>query len=133
MLKLAQEREQLRVIDDQVGAPTGADLLADLSTHMLRTACTDTSVGGTYHAVASGQTSWHGYASHVIDFARTAGLPVKVAPGAIEAVPTSAFPTPAKRPLNSRLDTAKLRGRFGVVLPDWRHGVDRMLTEVLGR
>jgi len=56
-----------------------------------------------------------------------------VAPGAIEAVPTSAFPTPAKRPLNSRLDTAKLRGRFGVVLPDWRHGVDRMLTEVLGR
>ena len=133
MLKLAQEREQLRVIDDQVGAPTGADLLADLSTHMLRTARTDTSVGGTYHAVASGQTSWHGYASHVIDFARAAGLPVKVAAGAIEAVPTSAFPTPAKRPLNSRLDTARLRSRFGVVLPDWRHGVDRMLTEVLGR
>ncbi|MBK7529577.1 dTDP-4-dehydrorhamnose reductase [Piscinibacter sp.] len=133
MLKLAQEREQLRVIDDQIGAPTGADLLADLSAHMLRTARSDASVAGTYHAVASGQTSWHGYASHVIDFARAAGVAVKVAPGAIEAVPTSAFPTPAKRPLNSRLDTARLRSRFGVVLPDWRHGVDRMLTEVLGR
>ena len=133
MLKLAQERDQLRVIDDQIGAPTGADLLADLSAHMLRTARSDASVAGTYHAVASGQTSWHGYASHVIDFARAAGVAVKVAPGAIEAVPTSAFPTPAKRPLNSRLDTARLRSRFGVVLPDWRHGVDRMLTEVLGR
>jgi dTDP-4-dehydrorhamnose reductase len=133
MLKLAQERDQLRVIDDQVGAPTGADLLADLSAHMLRTARTDASVAGTYHAVAAGQTSWHGYAHHVIDFARAAGVPVKVAPGAIEAVPTSAFPTPAQRPLNSRLDTARLRSRFGVVLPDWRHGVDRMLTEVLGR
>jgi dTDP-4-dehydrorhamnose reductase len=133
MLKLAQERDQLRVIDDQIGAPTGADLLADLCAHVLRTARSDASVAGTYHAVASGQTSWHGYASHVIDFARAAGVPVKVAPGAIEAVPTSAFPTPAKRPLNSRLDTARLRGRFGVVLPDWRHGVDRMLIEVLGR
>ncbi len=133
MLKLAQERDQLRVIDDQIGAPTGADLLADLSALMLRTACSDASVAGTYHAVASGQTSWHGYASHVIDFARAAGVPVKVATGAIEAVPTSAFPTPAKRPLNSRLATARLRSRFGVVLPDWRHGVDRMLTEVLGR
>ena len=133
MLKLAQEREQLRVIDDQVGAPTGADLLADLSAHVLRTARSDASVAGTYHAVASGQTSWHGYASHVIDFARAAGVAIKVAPGAIEAVPTSAFPTPAKRPLNSRLDTARLRSRFGVVLPDWRYGVDRMLTEVLGR
>jgi dTDP-4-dehydrorhamnose reductase len=100
---------------------------------MLRTAQADSSVAGTYHAVATGQTSWHGYASHVIDFARAAGVAVKVAPGAIEAVPTSAFPTPAKRPLNSRLDTARLRSRFGVVLPDWRHGVDRMLTEVLGR
>lgn len=133
MLKLAQERETLRVIDDQVGAPTGADLLADLSAHMIRAARADASVAGTYHAVASGQTSWHGYASHVIAFARTAGVPLKVAEGAIEAVPTTAFPTPARRPLNSRLATRKLRERFGVVLPDWRQGVERMLTEVLGR
>ncbi|MBS0436407.1 MAG: dTDP-4-dehydrorhamnose reductase [Proteobacteria bacterium] len=133
MLKLAQEREALKVIDDQIGAPTGADLLADLSAHMIRAARADASLAGSYHAVAAGETSWHGYASHVIAFARAAGVPLKVAEGAIEAVPTSAFPTPARRPLNSRLSSARLRERFGLVLPDWRAGVERMLTEVLGR
>lgn len=133
MLKLAQEREALKVIDDQIGAPTGADLLADLTAHMIRAARVDESRAGTYHAVAAGQTSWHGYASHVIAFARAAGVPLKVAEGAIEAVPTTAFPTPARRPLNSRMSTRKLRERFDVVLPDWRAGVERMLTEVLGR
>ncbi len=133
MLKLAQEREALKVIDDQIGAPTGADLLADLTAHLLRAARGDASVSGTYHAVAAGETSWHGYASHVIAFARAAGVPLKVGAGAIEAVPTTAFPTPARRPANSRLATQKLRERFGLVLPDWRAGVDRMLIEVLGR
>ena len=133
MLKLAQEREALKVIVDQIGAPTGADLLADLSAHMIRAARADASLAGSYHAVAAGETSWHGYASHVIAFARAAGVPLKVAEGAIEAVPTSAFPTPARRPLNSRLSTARLRERFGLVLPDWRAGVERMLIEVLGR
>lgn len=133
MLKLAQEREALKVIDDQIGAPTGADLLADLTAHMIRAARGDASLSGTYHAVASGETSWHGYASHVIAFARKAGVALKVGVGAIEAVPTTAFPTPARRPLNSRLSTAKLRERFGLALPDWSSGVERMLTEVLGR
>ena len=133
MLKLAQEREALKVIDDQVGAPTGADLLADLTAHMIRAARSDASLSGTYHAVASGETSWHGYASHVVAFARAAGVPLKVAEGAIEAVRTTAFPTPARRPLNSRLSTDKLRERFGLVPPDWRAGVERMLAEVLGR
>ena len=131
MLKLAQERETLKVIDDQIGAPTGADLLADLTAHMIRAARGDVSLSGTYHAVASGETSWHGYASHVIAFARSAGVPLKVAEGAIAAVPTTEFPTPARRPLNSRLSTDKLRQRFGLVLPEWRTGVERMLTEVL--
>ncbi len=132
MLKLAQEREALKVIDDQIGAPTGADLLADLTAHMLRAARIDDSLAGTYHAVAGGETSWHGYASHVIAFARAAGVPLRVGEGAIAAVPTTAFPTPARRPLNSRLATAKLRERFGLALPDWRAGVDRMLAEVTG-
>ena len=100
---------------------------------MIRAARADASLAGSYHAVAAGETSWHGYASHVIAFARAAGVPLKVAEGAIEAVPTSAFPTPARRPLNSRLSTARLRERFGLVLPDWRAGVERMLIEVLGR
>ena len=132
MLRLAQEREELSVIDDQVGAPTGADLLADLSAHMLRSAWQRPALSGTYHAAAAGHTSWHAYATHVIDFARKAGMPIKVAPEAIRPVPSSAFKTAARRPNNSRLDTTRLRDSFGLHLPDWRVGVDRMLTEVLG-
>jgi dTDP-4-dehydrorhamnose reductase len=133
MLRLAQERDSLTVIDDQHGAPTGADLLADLTVHALRTALVRPEVAGTFHAAPRGETTWHGYATHVIQFARAAGLAVKVSPDAITAVPTSAFPTPAKRPGNSRMDTTRLQRTFGVALPDWRVGVDRMLTEVLGR
>jgi dTDP-4-dehydrorhamnose reductase len=132
MLRLAAEREQLNVIDDQHGAPTGAELLADLSAHMLRTVQAQPSLAGTYHAVASGETSWHGYAQHVIEFARRAGQPVRAQPHDIRPVPTSAYPTAARRPLNSRLDTRKLQQHFGLALPDWRIGVDRMLREVLG-
>ncbi len=130
MLRLAREREGLRVIADQIGAPTGADLLADLTAHMIRAARNDVSLSGTYHAAAAGETSWYGYANHVVAFARAAGVALKVAEGAIEAVPSSAFPTPARRPLNSRLATGKLRERFDVSLPDWRQGVDRMLAEI---
>ena len=132
MLKLAKERDRLTVIDDQIGAPTGADLLADLSAHCLRTALQRAEVAGTYHAVAAGETSWHNYARHVIEFARAAGQPIKVAPGAIAPVPTSAFPTPARRPGNSRMSTQKLQQTFGLALPAWQAGVERMLTEVLG-
>jgi dTDP-4-dehydrorhamnose reductase len=82
--------------------------------------------------VAQGETSWHGYARQVIEFARAAGQPIKVAPDAIAPVPTSAFPTPARRPGNSRMNTAKLQHTFGLCLPAWQSGVERMLTEVLG-
>ena len=132
MLKLARERDRLTVIDDQIGSPTGADLLADITAHVLRSAQQRPDVADTYHAVAQGETSWHGYASHVIEFARAHGQAIKVAPGAIEPVPTSAFPTPAMRPNNSRMDTRKLRATFGLALPHWQAGVERMLTEVLG-
>jgi dTDP-4-dehydrorhamnose reductase len=132
MLKLAAERERLTVINDQFGAPTGADVLADITAHAVRVATRCAELGGTYHAVAAGETSWHGYARHVIEFARAAGRPILVAPGAIEAVPTSAFPTPAKRPGNSRMNTHKLCATFGLRLPPWQAGVERMLSEVLG-
>lgn len=131
MLRLAAERDRLSVIDDQVGAPTGADLLADISAHTLRAAMTRPEVSGTYHAVAAGETTWYGYARFVIEWARRNGQPIKVAPDAIEAVATSAFPTPARRPLNSRLDTSRLRSTFGIALPTWQTGVERMLAEVL--
>ena len=131
MLRLAQERDSLKVINDQIGAPTGADLLADVTAHAIRSVRLNPALSGLYHLVASGETSWHGYACFVIDFARKAGVQVKVLQDAIEAVPTSAFPTPAKRPHNSRLSTKKLQNTFDLHLPPWQVGVERMLTEIL--
>ncbi|MDO8812888.1 MAG: dTDP-4-dehydrorhamnose reductase [Gallionella sp.] len=129
MLRLAQERDSLAIVNDQIGAPTGADLLADVTAQAIRAARPELS--GLYHLVAAGETSWYGYASFVIDFARRAGIPLKTTPDAIRAVPSSAFPLPARRPLNSRLDTAKLQSAFGLTLPVWQNGVTRMLSEVL--
>ncbi len=131
MLRLAQERDSLAVVNDQIGAPTGSDLLADITAHAIRAARPELS--GLYHLAAAGETSWHGYANFVIDFARRTGMPIKVAPDAIQPVPTSAFPTVAKRPLNSRLDTTKLQSAFGLTLPVWQNGVTRMLTEILDK
>jgi dTDP-4-dehydrorhamnose reductase len=131
MLRLAAERERLTVIDDQFGAPTGADLIADVTAHAIRASLQQPALGGLYHLVASGQTTWHGYASHVIAQARLIqpGLALKVSE--IAPVPTSAFPTPAQRPLNSRLATHKLQDTFGLVLSPWQQGVNRMLAEIL--
>jgi dTDP-4-dehydrorhamnose reductase len=133
MLKLAAEREVLSVIDDQVGAPTGADLLADVAAHAGRALLANPALSGTYHCVAAGETSWFGYAQLVIEWARRQGHAIKLAPGALRPIPTSAYPTPATRPLNSRLDTTKLQQTFGLVLPPWELGVERMLAEVLAR
>jgi dTDP-4-dehydrorhamnose reductase len=130
MLRLGAERDELRVIDDQIGAPTGADLLADVSAHALRAARDRPALQGTYHCVADGQTSWHGYARFVIDWALRHGQPLRVAPPSILPVPSSAYATAARRPLNSRLSTARLRRTFGLRLPPWQAGVERMLREI---
>lgn len=129
MLKLAKDRESLSVINDQSGAPTGAELIADSTAHAIRVALNDLAVAGIYHLVASGETSWHAYATKVIEFARAQGVELQVQ--TINAVPTSAFPTPAKRPANSRLNTEKFQQAFGLNLPDWTVGVERMLLETL--
>lgn len=133
MLKLAQERDALKVINDQIGAPTGADLLADVTAHAICAVRRQSELAGLYHLVASGEISWHGYASFVLAFAEQAGIPLKVNSAAIQAVPTSAFPTPAKRPHNSRLNTDKLRRTFCLEPPHWQVGVERMLTEILDK
>ena len=133
ILRLARTRDALSVIDDQIGAPTGAELLADITAHACRTAMARPGLAGTYHAVAAGETSWHGYARHVLEVARGRGDALRVAPEAIAAIPSSAYAQAAPRPRNSRLDTAKLRDAFGLSLPDWRQGVDRVLTEILDR
>ncbi|GAB2902151.1 dTDP-4-dehydrorhamnose reductase [Uliginosibacterium flavum] len=137
MLKLAGEREQLKIIADQIGAPTGADLLADVTAHAvkrfldLRLATCDLRdfPSGLYHCVAGGETNWHDYAQFVFAQARAAGIELKLRE--VSAIPTSDYPTPAQRPLNSRLDTRKLQVTFGLRLPDWKAGVARMLTEHL--
>jgi dTDP-4-dehydrorhamnose reductase len=137
MLKLAQERDALNVINDQIGAPTGADLLADITAHAIRSVFQRPEKAleytGLYHLVASGETSWHGYANFVIDFARRAGLDIRVLAEAISPVPSSAFPSPAARPKNSRLDTSKLQSTFDFQLPPWQNGVSRMLSEIVDR
>jgi dTDP-4-dehydrorhamnose reductase len=101
--------------------------------HALRALQSQPALAGTYHCVAAGETSWFGYAQHVIEWARANGQTIKVAPDAIHPINTSAYPTPARRPLNSRLATHKLQTAFGVVMPAWQTGVDRMLAEVLNR
>jgi dTDP-4-dehydrorhamnose reductase len=133
MLKLAQERDSLKVINDQIGAPTGSDLLADITSHAILKTLQNREITGLYHLVAGGETSWYGYAHFVLDFARRAGISLKVTPENIQAVPTSAFPTPAKRPHNSRLNTVKLQTAFSIHLPTWQTGAARLLTEILDK
>ena len=136
MLRLATEREQLNVIDDQIGAPTGADLLADVTAHAVRYVLppirhNDLTPLGIYHLAAAGETTWHGYARFVLARAQAAGRLLKVGPEQVRAIPTSAYPTPARRPHNSRLDTSRLQNTFGLNLPHWQAGVARMLDEIL--
>ncbi len=131
MMRLAKERETLNVIVDQIGSPTGADLIADVTALAIQRAILHPHLSGVYHLVAGGEVSWHDYASFVIDFARAHGEEFAVS--SINPIPTSAYPTPARRPLNSRLDTRKLRDAFSLYLPDWQSGVTRMLREILNK
>lgn len=131
MLRLAGERERLTVIDDQYGAPTGAELIADVTAHAVRQAAENRQLRGIYHLAAGGTTTWNAYARFVIDTALSSGKALKAGTEAVDPVPTSAFPTPARRPHNSRLDTSKLQTDFGLILPPWQQGVARMLREIL--
>ena len=131
MLRLAKERDRLTVINDQTGAPTGADLLADITAHAIKQTLQSPELAGLYHLVASGETTWYNYAKFVIEYTQRLGEKTKVTLDAIEPVSTSAFPTPAKRPHNSRLDTRLLRNDFGLTLPAWQQGVARMLEEII--
>ncbi len=131
MLRLAQERERLTVIDDQWGAPTGADLLADVTAHALRHLRQHPQDAGLYHCVAAGETNWNLYAKEVLALAVQAQPAIKLKATEVAPVPTSAFPTPATRPYNSRLDATHLQNTFGLRLPHWQTGVARMLAEIL--
>lgn len=127
MLRLAQERETLNVINDQVGAPTGAELIADVTAHALRQWQDQPAAAGLYHLAAQGETSWYDYAQYVFDWARSEGLPLALQ--SVNPIPSEDYPVPAIRPKNSRLDAQKLETTFNLQLPDWKQGVERMLQE----
>jgi len=131
MLRLAKDRDSLNVIADQIGAPTGADLIADVTALTIQKVIENPKLGGLYHLAAAGEVSWHGYAAHVIEFALAHGEQLAVKD--VNPIETTAYPTPARRPLNSRLNTQKLRDNFSLHLPDWQSGVTRMLMEVLNK
>ena len=130
MLKLAQQRDALSVINDQFGAPTSAELLADVTAHTLRAAMERPQLAGLYHCVAAGETSWHGYASYVLEQAQRLHWALKAGPAQVAAVPTSHYPTLARRPLNSRLDTTRLQQAFALQLPHWQVQVQRLVQEI---
>jgi len=131
MLRLARERDTLNVIDDQIGAPTGADLIADITAHALRCWQARPEVSGLYHLTASGETSWYQYANLVIDWAKKAGLSLAVQ--SVNPIHSSDYPVPAERPKNSRLDCSRLTDAFTLELPKWQQGIERMLQETLDK
>lgn len=136
MLRLAAERERLNVVNDQFGAPTSAALIADVTAQII-TRVVGTPMGkapfGTYHLTAGGVASWYDLADFVITSARASGRTLKLPSGALQGIPTSDYPTPARRPVNSRLSTERLRQTFGLYLPDWRVGAAHVLTQLLAR
>ena len=134
MLRLAGDRDELKVVADQFGAPTSASLIADVTAHIARQILRDGADGfpfGVYHLAAAGETSWHAYAQYVIGEAIGMGKALKATPERVLPIPASSYPTPARRPQNSRLDTHKLRQTFGLHLPHWQEGVKHILQQIL--
>ncbi|MBS0499467.1 MAG: dTDP-4-dehydrorhamnose reductase [Burkholderiaceae bacterium] len=131
MLRLGAERERLTVIDDQWGAPTGAELIADVSAHAIAQVLCQPAKAGVYHLAAAGETTWFSYAKYVLAQAQQAQSAIKLIVNEVAPIATADYPTPARRPHNSRLDTRKLQAAFGLTLPPWQDGVQRMLQEIL--
>ena len=133
MLKLSKERDKMSVVSDQFGAPTSARMLAEVTAEIVRQLLQEFSYRkyGTYHLVAEGETSWHGYAKYVVERANAMGLETKLDPKNIKPIKTKEFPLPAPRPANSRLDTTKVRETFGITLPAWQSEVDHVLAELI--
>lgn len=137
MLDLARQRDTLQVVADQVGAPTTAALLADVTAQIVARHWLHGDrarfASGLYHVAAAGETTWHEYACEVLRLAAMRGVALKATAEAVKAIPTSAYPRPAVRPANSRLDTGKLQRTFGIHLPEWRAGVAHLLDQILDK
>lgn len=131
MLRLAQERDSLNVVNDQVGAPTGAGLIADVAVTAISGVRQDQSLAGLYHLAAVGETSWYDYACVVLNWAREKGVILRVQSEQVKPIPTSAYPTLARRPANSRLDCHKLERAFGLTLPAWKVSVGSVVATLV--
>jgi dTDP-4-dehydrorhamnose reductase len=133
MLRLAGERDSLRVVADQIGAPTSTALLAEVTLKTIdamKNASSNDPRWGVYHVAAARETSWYGYAQYVIDGAIKRGANLKASGNAIEPITTAEYPLPAPRPLNSRLNTQKIQNTFGITLPNWQVGIDAILDQL---
>lgn len=133
MLRLAQERDSLNVVNDQVGAPTAAALIAEVTVRAINQAHVSGSCAGLYHLAAAGEVSWFGYAQHVLAVAKEAGVTLRVQPEQVGAIFSAQFPTPARRPANSRLACARLEQMLGKQMPPWQIGVDAVMSRFLAR
>lgn len=128
LLRTACQEDSLDIVDDQWGAPTRAALVADVTAHMLRAATQQ--LAGIYHIAAAGETNRHGLATYALQCAAACGMPLRTPAESVRAVASSTFHTPAARPANSRLDTARVRTAFGLTLPPWREGVRAVVAEL---
>jgi dTDP-4-dehydrorhamnose reductase len=130
MLKLATERDTLKVVDDQHGAPTSAELIADVTALAISAYRSGSLAAGLYHLTASGETSWHGFARHIIDRAGKSGAALKLTADKVQAIPTEGYPTPARRPASSRLNIQKLAEGLRIQLPHWSLHADRTIDQL---
>lgn len=133
ILKLAQDRDELKIIADQFGAPTSAKLLADSTAEIALQLLSSNAAQktGTYHLVSAGETTWHGYAQKVVELANELGVKTKVQAKDIQPIPTEAYPLPAPRPKNSKLNTDKIKAEFGIDIPHWSFDVEQVLKQVI--
>ncbi len=133
ILRLVQQRDKLTIVNDQIGAPTGAELIADITAYTLLSLKYQPEISGIYHLTAKGCVSWYEFAKFIVEHARRASFPLKVQPDALLPIASLDFPLPAIRPLNSRLSTCKIENKFDLKLPIWQTGVSRTLTEILNK
>lgn len=136
ILRLAAERDELNVVVDQRGAPTSAELIAAVTARAITAAVGGAMPPGIYHLAPTGETTWHGFAQRIVRLACRAGLALRLTSEGVRPIATEAYPTPARRPRNSRLDTSRLADVLGLTLPDWRDDVsrtvERLVTEEIG-
>lgn len=131
ILRLAKEKNSLNIVADQFGAPTSAELIADVTALAIAGYRSGNIDRGIYHLTAQGSTHWYGLACHIVDRAIANGVSLQLDSSRIRAITSEEYPVPAKRPRNSRLDSRLLSSKLGLQLPDWTVHVDRTIDQLM--